>query len=232
MDHFDTVRLRKYGSRIYVSVTISPLRDDRGIVVGASIIARDVTERKLAQEAVRKSEVRYRTLFDTLIEGFFTAEMIFDGSGKPVDYRFLEVNPAFEAQTGLNHAQGKLIRDLVPDLDAHWFETFGRVAVTGESVHFENEALSPRAPLRRLRLSGRACADSTKVAILFNDITARKVAEINARDQLVRFELLKRITRAIGERQDVQSIFQVTIRTLGGEPGGGFLLHLALRRHR
>ncbi|MEO8314709.1 MAG: PAS domain S-box protein [Pseudomonadota bacterium] len=213
VDHFETVRLRKDGARIDVSVTISPLRDDRGMVIGASTIARDVTERKLAQEAVRHSEGRYRTLFDTLIEGFCTVEMIFDASGKPVDYRFLEVNPAFEMQTGLKDAQGRLVGDLVPDLEAHWFEIFGRVAVTGEPVHFENEAkaLGRHYDVCAYRVGG---TDSPKVAILFNDITARRLAEIRSSHQLVRLELLNRITRAIGERQDIQSIFQVTIRTL------------------
>ncbi len=59
-------------------------------------------------EGRNESEERYRTLFDTLIEGFCTIEMIFDAAGKPVDYRFLEINPAFERQTGLIGAQGKI----------------------------------------------------------------------------------------------------------------------------
>ncbi|HXC60754.1 MAG TPA: PAS domain S-box protein [Steroidobacteraceae bacterium] len=213
VDHFETVRLRKDGARIDVSVTISPVRDERGQVIGASSIARDITERKLALEAVRQSEVRYRTLFDTLMEGFCTVEMIFDAAGKPVDFRYLEVNPAFETQTGLKDVQGQLVTDLIPDLESHWFETFGRVAVTGEPVHFENEAkgLERYYDVNAYRVGG---ADSPRVAILFNDITARRAAETKARHHLVRLELLNRITRAIGERQDIQSIFQVTIRTL------------------
>jgi PAS domain S-box-containing protein len=213
VDHFETVRLHKNGTRIDVSMTISPLRDDSGTVVGASSIARDITERKVAQEAVRQSEVRYRNLFDTLMEGFCTVEMIFDAAGKPVNFRYLEVNPAFETQTGLKDPEGKLVTDLIPNLEPHWFETIGKVALTGEPVHFESEAknLGRHYDFYAYRVGD---ADSSRVAILFNDVTARKVAEIKSRHHLVRLELLNRITQAIGERQDIQSIFQVTIRTL------------------
>jgi len=166
-----------------------------------------------AEETVRESEARYRTLFDTLIEGFCTIEMIFDAAGKPVDYRFLEINPAFAKQTGLHDAQGKLMRDLAPDHEAHWFEMYGNVAVTGEPVHFENEAkaLGRYYDVRAYRVGGPG---STKVAILFNDITERRVAQQKLQAQLQRLNLLQHITRAIGERQDTHSIFQVVVRTL------------------
>ena len=212
-DHFETVRIAKDGRKIDVSVTISPIRDREGRIIGASKIARDITERKRAEETVQKSELRYRTLFETLIEGFCTIEMIFDATGKPVDYRFLEINPAFARQTGLHDAQGKLMRDLAPQHEAHWFEIYGRVALTGEPVHFENEAkaLGRCFDVRAYRVGG---AESRKVGILFNDITDRKLGEAKVQAQLARLDLLQRITRAIGERQDIQSIFQVVIRTL------------------
>jgi PAS domain-containing protein len=103
------------------------------------------------------SEARYRTLFETLIEGFCTIEMIFDPNGKPVDYRFLEINPAFEKQTGMYNAQGKLMRDLAPNHEAHWFEIYGQVALTGEPVHFENEAkaLGRHYDVRAYRVGGQ-----------------------------------------------------------------------------
>jgi PAS domain S-box-containing protein len=160
-----------------------------------------------------ESEARYRTLFETLIEGFCTIEMIFGANGKPVDYRFLEINPAFEKQTGMYNAQGKLMRDLAPDHEAHWFEIYGKVALTGEPVHFENEAkaLGRHYDVRAYRVGG---PESRKVAILFNDIIERKNAERKLQARLEHLNLLQQITRAIGERQDLASIFQVVIRTL------------------
>jgi signal transduction histidine kinase/ActR/RegA family two-component response regulator len=159
------------------------------------------------------TEAQYRALFDTLIEGFCTIEVIFDAAGKPVDYRFLEINPAFEKQTGLINAQGKLMRDLAPNHEAHWFEIYGNVAVTGEPVRFENEAraLGRHYDVCAYRVGG---PESRKVAILFNDITERKTAQSKLQAQLERLSLLQQITRAIGERQDLPSIFQVVIRTL------------------
>ncbi len=130
-----------------------------------------------AETALHESEARYRTLFDSIDEGFCVIEMIFDERGHPVDYRFLEVNPTFARQTGLHEATGKRMRELVPDLEEHWFEIYGRVALTGEPVRSVNESKL---------MDGRwfdfyACRvgdpHSRKVAIVFNDITERLRAE-------------------------------------------------------
>jgi K+-sensing histidine kinase KdpD len=152
-------------------------------------------------------------MFETLIEGFCTIEMVFDAHGKPVDYRFLEVNPAFEKHTGIVNARGRLMREIAPDLESYWFEIFGKVARTGEPAKFENEA----KPLGRLyevnayRVGGDG---SPLVGILFNDITERKANERKLRSAFERMNLLHQITRAVGEHQDLASIFQVVIRTL------------------
>jgi len=136
----------------------------------------DVTERKQAADELRQSEMRYRTLFNTLIEGFCIIELIFDAHGNPTDYRILESNPAFEQQTGLHNAQGRLIRDLVPGLESYWFESFGRIALTGEPARFVNEAkaLNRWYDVCAFRFGG---AESRKVAVLFNDITESRHAE-------------------------------------------------------
>ena len=145
---------------------------------------------------IRRSEERYRTLFDTLIEGFCTIEMIFDDDGRPVDYRFLETNPAFEKQTGLHNAPGRLMRELTPNHEAHWFEIYGKIALTGEPVHFENEAkaLGRYYDVHAYRIGG---PESRKVAILFNDITERKRAEAEIRR--MNAELEERVARRTAE---------------------------------
>jgi DNA-binding response OmpR family regulator len=88
----------------------------------------------------KKSEKQYLTLFNSIDEGFCTVEVIFNDNNKPIDYKFLEINPAFEWQTGLVKAEGKLMRDLAPDHEEYWFEIYGKIALTGKPMRFVNEA--------------------------------------------------------------------------------------------
>jgi PAS domain-containing protein len=102
-------------------------------------IAELESEKQIADELWRPEE-QYQILFNTLIERFCIIEAIFDADARPVDFRLLEVNPAFELQTGLKNARGRLVRELIPDLEAHWFEIYGQVALTGQPARFVNEA--------------------------------------------------------------------------------------------
>ena len=175
------------GSIHHIAARGKVRRDDAGRAVSMTGVCWDITERMQAEEAVRESEKRYRSLFDTLIEGFCIIEVIFDSDGKPVDYRFLEINPAFEAQTGLHDAQGRLMRDLAPEHEAHWFEIYGKVALTGQSARFVNEAraLNRWFDVSAYRVGG---PESRKVAILFNDITERFRAETALREMNLSLE--------------------------------------------
>ncbi len=162
------VRWMEGRGRIFRDPSGKPLR-----MVGTNM---DITERKQADKALRESEEKYRTLFDSIDEGFCIIEMVFDADGKPADYRFLEINPAFEKQTGLHEAKGKLMRTLAPDHEAHWFEIYGKIALTGEPARFTNEAraLNRWYDVYAFRIRTQ---EGKKVAILFNDITARKRTE-------------------------------------------------------
>jgi len=137
-------------------------------------------ESKRVVEQLRASEERYRTLFDSVDEGFCIFEMLFDEANRPIDYRFLEMNPTFESHTGLKDAVGRTAREMLPGLDDFWFDTYGRVALTGEPVRFENEApaMNRWFDVYATRVGG---PDSRKVALLFNDISARKHAESTLR---------------------------------------------------
>ena len=155
------------------------------LLAGSRDIDRNLTRRQQAQERMRESEERYRTLFNTLIEGFCIIEVIFDAENRPVDYLFLEINEAFEGQTGLKNARGRLMRDLAPEHEAHWFEIYGKVALTGQPASFVNEA---RALGRWYEVNAYrvGAPESRRVAVLFSDISERKRAEFE-RETAVEF---------------------------------------------
>lgn len=146
----------------------------------------DIDDRKLAEAALRRSEERYRTLFESIDEGFCVIEMLFDENDTPIDYRFLEINPVFEQQTGLRQAIGKTARQLVPNLEAHWIRIYGNVALTGEPARFENgsEAMNRWFDVYACRLGEPS---ARKVAIVFKDISDRKRIE-QEREQLLQRE--------------------------------------------
>jgi PAS domain S-box-containing protein len=102
-------------------------------------ISIDITERKQSEEALRESQNKYQALFERMMDGCALHEIICNEDGRPVNYRFLDVNPAFEKITGFKAADilGKTIFDIVPNVEPFLIETYGKVALTGEPVSFE-----------------------------------------------------------------------------------------------
>ena len=172
----DKYYLHKDGSLVSATSSVNALRGPDGEFEGLVAIVLDTTEREQVQEQLRASEERYRTLFESVDQGFCIFEMIFDAAGNAVDYRFLEMNPMFERHTGLVDAAGRTARELLPGLDDFWFETYGRVALTGIPARFENEApaMGRWFDVYANRIGG---PDSRKVALLFSDVSARKRSE-------------------------------------------------------
>lgn len=154
-------------------MTVTPLAGEQG---GAVISHTNITQRKQTEKAFCESEEKYRTLFESIDQGFCTIEVLFDENERPVDYRFLITNPAFEQQTGIQNAVGRRMREIAPLHEEYWFETYGRIALTGEPKRFESSAeqLHRFYDVYAWRVNEPA---ERKVAILFNDITERKRTE-------------------------------------------------------
>jgi PAS domain S-box-containing protein len=141
---------------------------------------------KKQEAALRESEERYHSLFENMTEGFALHEVVCDEQGAPCDYRFLDINPAFEELTGLKRDKtvGRLITEVLPGEDSKWIRFYGEVALTGKPIHFENyspglkrhyEVFAYRSTLHRF-------------AVIFMDVTERRQAEIELKKQTVLLE--------------------------------------------
>ena len=165
-------------------------------------VAVDIHEQKQTEDALRSSEEKYRTLFDSMDEGYCVIEMIPDGRGGFKDWRFLETNPAFNEQNPIpGMAIGKCMTELVPAIEPKWFEIYGKVALTGESIRFaeDSDALSRWFDLFAFRIGGEG---SLKVAVLFTNITQRVKAERALRDSEERFRALATASSSVVYRMD------------------------------
>ena len=135
----------------------------------------DLTERKVYEDALHASEERYRSLFTSMEEGFVLNQLIFDERGKPADYRFIDVNPAFERLVGVRRENvlGKTVGELMPGAPPYELERFAKVVMTGESQHFENYV----QPINRHYHVHVYSPAQGRFAVLFNDITERVRSE-------------------------------------------------------
>ncbi len=156
-------------NRVWISITAIPLfRPDEAEPYQVYALFNDVTEQK-------EAEKNYRTLFREIFDGFALHEIIYNGTGEPVDYRFLAVNPSFERMTRLKSEDmiGRTVLEVMPDIEQHWIQTYGNVALTGIPVVFENYAgaLGKYFKVTAFR------PDPGRFACIFVDITDRKRAE-------------------------------------------------------
>ncbi|MBA7579750.1 hypothetical protein ES708_21626 [subsurface metagenome] len=138
-----------------------------------------IEQHKQTENMLRSSEKRYHSLFENIRSGFALHEIVFDKKGKPADYIFLEVNKAFELQTGLIKKDiiGKKVTDVLPGIEndpVNWMQKYGEVVLTGENILFENYA----EPLKKWYSVVAYKSQENQFAAIFTDITDRKRSEL------------------------------------------------------
>lgn len=172
-------RLCKDGSIGWHTFSVVPVWRG-GVVVGLEGFLIDTSER-------RKAEQDYRTLFREMLDGFALHEVLCGADGRPVDYRFLAVNPAFERLTGLKaqNLVGKTVLEVMPGVERHWIQTYGKVALTGQPAFFENYTaeLGKHFQVTAFRPA------PNQFACMFVDITERKHREEALRESQQRLDL-------------------------------------------
>jgi signal transduction histidine kinase/ActR/RegA family two-component response regulator len=166
-----------------------------------ALAASDNRELERAETALADSEQRYRTLFDSIDEGFCIIEFCDGPHGPLSDYVHIEANPAYALHAGIPNVVGQKLREMVPDEADGWAELYGSVLRTGVPIRFERELVATGRYLElaafRIEPPGRR-----QVAVLFQDITSRKKAE----EAMLRMNetLEARVAEAIAERKQAE----------------------------
>ncbi len=168
--------IRKDGSHFDLKVFASTIYDKEGKPIAMMSISSDITKYKLADDALKKSKNEFRQLSNNMNNGFALHEIVYDKSGKAIDYRFLEMNSFFEKLTGLKAADliGHMAYESLSGLEPFWLEKYSKVALTGKPIHFENycESLDKFFGVTAYRPT------EGQFACIFSDITARRRTEL------------------------------------------------------
>ena len=167
----DVIQLPKFGG---IHLSINAFK----IIGGLGMIFSDVTERRNAEQKLKESEKNYRSLFENMTSAFAYHKIIVDEDNKPIDYEFLEANPAFEEFTGLKveNIIGKTVKEILPGIEndpADWIDKYGKVTLTGIPITFENYAEPLDQWYSVLAYSSR----KDHFAVIFTNITEQKQVE-------------------------------------------------------
>ena len=170
---YEIVHLTKDGKRIHVEVN-NHLFNLRGRTV-ALAISRDITERKKAEENIKQSEKRYRTLYSSMNEGVAIHKVIYDKSNTPMDYIIIDINNAYEEILGINKKDvlGKKASEIYGTEEAPYLKVYYEVVQTGKSTQFETY-FEPMD--KHFKISVFSPSKDT-FATIFEDITSRKKTE-------------------------------------------------------
>ncbi|MEQ8406390.1 MAG: chemotaxis protein CheB [Oceanicaulis sp.] len=187
---------------------VRPYRTMEDRIDGAVVSFVEISRRREMERQLKESELRYRSLYNAMDQGYCVVELVRDGDGVVIDFCYLDANAALERQTGLQKVAGRLNSALLPDLEADWFAFFDQVSGKGEADRREGE-ISALGRHYEVFATPHGEAGPDQLAVLFNDITARKADETQ-RELLTR-ELSHRVKNTLAV---VQSLAMMTGRSV------------------
>jgi len=224
VDHVETIRMRKDGQPIHVSLTVSPIKDATGQITGASTIARDITERKRAEAALRESEDRYRDLVEHSEDLICTHDL---------EGRLLSVNPAMARLLGYWHQEdlvGRKLSDFLPSnvlsmfdtyLDTVQKERYSQGLMTVLTRDGQERILEYRNSLRTQGLA------QPIVRSMAHDVTERARAERALATRIDRIHRLRAVTLELARERDLPALLSLVARRaaalLGAMSGAVYL---------
>ncbi len=189
LDMFDFEKryIKSDGSYLWVHVSVSAVRDLQGRHIRTVRTIEDITARKIAEEALRESEEKFRSLFENITEGVALHEIIFENN-KPVNYRIIDFNPAFKNNWGIDSekAIGALSTELYGTTEPPYFKEYLKVAQTQQPYRFETFF----SEINKHFLINVISPQKNHFATVFEDITEQKLneQEINQKnEELTRF---------------------------------------------
>ncbi len=198
--------------RVLFDWRLVPELNAEGGVASVLSLMRDVTRQ-------RSTEHDFRTLFRCLINSFAVHEILLDDDGNPVDFRFLAVNPAFEAMSRCRAEEvlGRTASELFGPQDPAWVRQLGRVALTGDPLHVERYSPNMGKWLEMTVYRPR----ERQFAVIAADITERRNARRERRLSAARLSALHRLSRmdASPEPSIMRFALEQAVRLTGSEFG-------------
>lgn len=147
--HFDSedVRVMTSLANFTIAALVLKERQTQELLVKNAQLEAEIGDRKRAEQQERESEEKYRTLFDSIDEGFCIIERV---EGESINFRYVEAIRAFVVQTGVSDIVGRTIREAFPDAPEEGYEIYENVLKTGESIRFEIEVSGIDSPAKTL----------------------------------------------------------------------------------
>jgi len=222
-----TLACRQSETPSWFTFSWTPLRDESRTIAGFICLGSETTERVRAdantrdirEAALRESDLRYRTLFETMDEGYLLADVIEDAHGNTVDVEYFQSNPAAIRMLGSDLA-GRRLRDVSPGYEDYWFEIFGRVARTGIGERLQRYAAPDRMWYDFYVFKpDPGNSASRRIAVVFQDISERKRTEEALREAESRLRFLDALGRETARSTDADTIMAIATRMLGQHLG-------------